>query len=85
MKIEILASPGCAKCELAEKRIKEVVEKVAGKLPSIQVTKVDITENPEAVQKYMLFATPGIVIDGELAFTGIPKEEELRRKIEGQI
>jgi small redox-active disulfide protein 1 len=77
MKIEILTSPGCAKCRLAKKRVKEVAEKIA----DIEVSVVDITENPEVVQKYMLFATPGIVINGELAFTGIPREEELRRKI----
>lgn len=74
-------SPGCAKYEFAEKRIKKVVEKIAENLPHIQVSLVDITKNPEVVQQYMLFATPGIMINGELAFTGIPKEEELRRKI----
>jgi hypothetical protein len=45
------------------------------------VSRVDITENPEVVQKYVLFATPGITINGELAFIGIPPEEELRHKI----
>lgn len=83
MKIEILTSPGCAKCRLAEKRIRDVIGGLAEK--SIQVSSVDITENPEIARKHMLFSTPGIVINGELAFAGMPKVEELRRKILGQL
>ena len=35
---------------------------------------IDVTEKPEYLEKYPIFAT-GLVIDGKLEFTGIPKKD----------
>ncbi len=38
--------------------------------------------NPAVAVKYRVMATPAIAIDGRLEFTGIPREEALRARLE---
>jgi glutaredoxin len=42
---------------------------------------IDVTENPEYLEKYPIFTVPGIVIDDKLEFTGVPKKQELLEKL----
>lgn len=42
---------------------------------------IDITKNPEILLKYQVMSAPGIVIDEKLEFTGVPNEEELKKKL----
>ena len=42
---------------------------------------IDVTENPEYLEKYPIFTAPGVVIDDKLEFTGIPKKQELLKKL----
>jgi glutaredoxin len=42
---------------------------------------IDVTENPEYLEKYPIFTAPGIVIDGKLEFVGVPKKQELLEKL----
>ena len=44
---------------------------------------IDVTEKPEYLQKYPIYTAPGVVIDGKLEFTGVPKKQKLIEKIEG--
>jgi len=44
---------------------------------------IDITKNPEMLQKYPIMTAPGVVINGKLEFTGVPTEKELSKKIKG--
>jgi hypothetical protein len=37
---------------------------------------------PPAVPSYGVLATPAIAIDGKLAFTGVPREDALRVKLD---
>ncbi|MBI5443791.1 MAG: TM0996/MTH895 family glutaredoxin-like protein [Deltaproteobacteria bacterium] len=63
MKIEVLG-PGCAKCTKLYEATKEAVQKAG---VAAEVTKVsDIAE----IMKYGVMATPALVIDGKLAFSG---------------
>jgi hypothetical protein len=39
----------------------------------------DVTEKPEYLEKYPIFTAPGLVVDGKLQFTGIPKKENLQK------
>lgn len=77
VKIEILTTPDCVHCAEA----KRLIEKVKRDTPNLEVKTIDLTEHPEVAQKYMLMTAPGIVIDGKLEFIGVPKEEELRKKL----
>ncbi|EGG41895.1 Hypothetical protein Nlim_1265 [Candidatus Nitrosarchaeum limnium SFB1] len=40
---------------------------------------IDVTEKPEYLEKYPIFMAPGLVIDGKLEFTGIPKKTDLEK------
>ena len=72
MKIQILTTPGCSNCSVLEKMFDNL-----GKKYEI----IDVTENPEFLEKYPIFTAPGLVIDDKLEFTGIPKLEKLKQKL----
>ena len=40
---------------------------------------IDVTEKSEYLEKYPIFTAPGLVIDGKLRSTGIPKIEDLKK------
>jgi len=77
MKIDLLTMPGCGHCAGA----KQVIEKVKPDFPELEVVIHDITKNPEIAQKYMLMTAPGVVIDGELVFSGGLDESKLRESL----
>jgi glutaredoxin len=74
MKIEILTTPGCSNCSVVEKMLDEM---------GVFYDVIDVTKKPEYLQKYPIYTAPGVVIDGKLEFTGVPKKQKLIEKIEG--
>ena len=72
MKVEILTTPDCTNCSVVEKMLDEM---------KIPYDIIDVTEKPEYLEKYPIFTAPGIVINGNLEFTGIPKKEKLIEKL----
>lgn len=74
MKVEILTTPGCSNCSVVEKMLDEM---------GVSYDVIDVTEKPEYLQKYPIYTAPGVVIDGKLEFTGVPKKQKLIEKIEG--
>ena len=72
MKVEILTSPDCANCRILEKMLDEM---------EISYEVIDVTENPEYLKKYPIYTAPGLVLNGKLEFTGIPKKEKLAEKL----
>lgn len=72
--VQILTTPSCTGCVAVEKMLDAM--EVAYEL-------IDITKNPEILQKYPVMAAPGVVINGKLEFVGVPKKEELARRIKG--
>jgi glutaredoxin len=77
IKMELLTMPGCAHCAAA----KEVIGRIKGDYPEMEVEIIDVTEHPEASAKYMLMSAPGIVINGKLEFTGGVDEEVLKKRL----
>ena len=74
--LEELTSPGCHNCAAFKAFWEE--EKV--NWPDVKFSEVSIVdpEGQEMVQKYQIFASPGIIINGELFSTGgIDKEKFL--------
>ena len=47
----------------------------------IQYDLIDVTEKPEYLEKYPIFTAPALIIDGKLEFTGVPKKEDLKKKL----
>jgi len=76
MKVEILTTPDCSNCSILEKMLDEM---------SISYDTIDVTEKPEYLQKYPIFTTPGVVIDGKLEFTGIPSRKKLSDKFKKSL
>jgi glutaredoxin len=72
MKIEILITPACSNCSIMEKILDDI---------GIRYQIIDVTENPEYLQKYPIFTAPGIVIDDKLEFTGVPSKKELIKRL----
>ena len=72
MKVEILTTPACANCSVVERMLDEM---------GISYQVIDVTEKPEYLQKYPIYTAPGVVIDGKLEFTGVPKRKELVEKL----
>ena len=70
MNVEILTTPDCSNCKELEKMLNNL---------EISYNLIDVTEKPEYLEKYPIFTAPGLVIDGKLQFTGIPKKENLKK------
>ncbi len=70
MKVEVLTTPDCSNCKVLEKMLDNL---------GISYDLVDVTEKSEYLEKYPIFTAPGLVIDGKLEFTGIPKKEDLKK------
>ena len=73
MKVEILTTPGCSNCSVVEKMFDGA---------GIPYKVIDVTENPEYLQKYPIYTAPGVVIDGKLEFSGVPRKKEFNEKLE---
>jgi small redox-active disulfide protein 2 len=76
MEIKVLG-PGCPKCQVTEKNVKEAV---ADSGLDVQVDKVtDLME----IARYGVFGTPAVVVDGEVKSVGkIPEKQEIMTWIE---
>lgn len=73
MKVEILTTPGCSNCSVVERMLDEI---------GVSYDVIDVTKKPEYLQKYPIYTAPGVVINGKLEFTGVPKKQKLIEKIE---
>ena len=72
MKVQILTTPGCSNCGILENMLEKL---------EITYDLIDVTEKPEYLEKYPIFTAPGLVINEKLVFTGIPKIDELEKKL----
>ncbi len=72
--LEELVSPGCHIC----KEFEEFWHTIEGEWPNVMYKKIEVTtpEGQTTAQKYMIFASPGIILNGELwASGGFDKEK----------
>ena len=62
-----------------------LVEKAARDIPGLSYRVIDLMESPEIGARYGVLSTPAIAINGRLAFSGVPGENALRKKLEEEI
>lgn len=77
--LEELASPGCQIC----KQFEEFWRSIEKDWPQVKYRRVDVTE-PEGQKmaaKYMIFASPGIILNGELFSVGGFNKEKFLKKL----
>ncbi len=72
MKVEILTTPDCSNCSILERMLDGM---------GISYDVIDVTKKPEYLQKYPIYIAPGLVLNGKLEFTGIPKKTQLIEKL----
>jgi len=75
-KIEILTTPSCGNCKVVEEMLDTM---------NMSYQVIDVTEKPEYLERYPIFTAPGVVIDGKLEFTGIPKRQELLERLSDYV
>ena len=76
MEIKVLG-PGCAKCQQAEKNVKEAVSE-SGVAANIE----KVTDTMK-IASYGVFGTPAVVVDGDVKCVGkVPSKEEVKAWIE---
>lgn len=68
IELSVLTSPGCQIC----KAFKAFWETEKASWPNVNFREVDMTteEGQALIQKFMIFASPGIIINSELFATG---------------
>lgn len=66
--LDVLASPGCVHC----KEFEDFWHTIEKDWPNVTFRHVDVTtpEGQEMVGKFMIFTSPGIILNGELFSTG---------------
>lgn len=77
--LEELVSPGCHMC----KRFEEFWHSIEQEWPNVTYKRLDVTtlEGQEIIQKYMIMAAPGIILNGELWATGGFDKEKFVKKL----
>ena len=77
--VQELSSPGCHIC----KEFEEFWNSIKKEWPDVEYQNISITtpEGQEMAQKYMVFASPGIVVNGELFSTGGFNREKFTEKL----
>lgn len=78
--IQFVTVPGCHECAKA----KEIFEELKPKYPEIQIEEIDATmpKGIEFIQKYGIFSSPGIIINGELFSSGALNKEKFVGKLD---
>ena len=77
--VQTVSSPGCIHCMEFEK----FWETIKKDWPDVEMKKIMVTEpeGEELVGKYMIFASPAIIINGELFSTGGFSKEKFVEKL----
>jgi glutaredoxin len=79
IKVQLVKSEGCVHCE----QVKAILEKLKPEFPDLEVEEVLMTteKGMELIQKYVIMSSPGVIINGQLAFTGGGSEEQVRKAL----
>lgn len=82
IKVEVFSTNSCPHCPSAIDAAQVAKDKL-GDAIDVEVVKIDESkENYERAIQYQIMAVPTIVINGEVAFVGAPREDELIEKLE---
>ncbi len=59
-----------------------MVEKAKARFPGLEVREWDLLEHPALGPRYGVMATPAILINGRLEFSGVPREQAFLERLE---
>ena len=77
--LEMVSSPGCQHCQA----FRTFWEPLAKNWPNVKFEDVDVTmlKGQELAGKHMIFASPGVILNGELFSTGGVNKEKFLAKV----
>lgn len=77
--VQLVKTENCSHCA----QVKEILEKLAPEFPEMKIKEIPMIteEGMKLVQEHGIMASPGVIINGTLAFTGGVSEGQLRKKI----
>jgi predicted DsbA family dithiol-disulfide isomerase len=78
--VHLVTAPGCQKCLQAKQALAVALEQARGEY-QIELQEVDLTEDPGVAAEYDIWATPALIVDGELAAVGTISLEQLRQQL----
>ncbi len=84
VEVNILKTHSCVYCPKAT----EIVRRIALSLPDVVITETFLDTDPdgqEIAERYNIMSVPAILINGNVAFVGVPNENALRRAIEEEL
>lgn len=73
MNIKVLVTPHCSGCKIVKAYLDEM---------NIKYEVIDMTQNPEVLQKYPTMSAPTIVINEKVEFIGTPGKDELKELVQ---
>ncbi len=59
-----------------------MVDKAKTRFPALELQERNLAEHPELGPRYGVMATPAIVINGRLEFSGVPREKAFFERLE---
>lgn len=59
-----------------------MVDRAKTRFPALEVREWNLAEHPEIGPRYGVMATPAIVINGRLEFSGVPREKAFFERLE---
>ena len=74
MKVELIYSPGCAKCLTARGALRDVAQEVDAHL---DWRELNVLDDLDYAVSLGVLTLPALAIDGELTFTSLPTPDEL--------
>ncbi len=66
---------------LHHERAVEVLSRIREKVPDLEYREVDPRKDPEYAEKFHIKYAPGIIINGQIEYVGIPRERMLLDRI----
>jgi hypothetical protein len=79
--IELFVAEHCPGCPDARRRVREFAE---GRQDVVVIERC-VEQDLEAAQRYGLFATPAIVIDGRAVLYGVPSPAQIAAKCQRSV
>ena len=82
MRIELLHSPGCARCLAGREALRGVAEQlVAG----LEWREIDVLEAFDYAVELGVLSLPALAIDGQLVFARLPTPERLAQELRRRL
>lgn len=80
IKVQLVKNDGCTHCG----QVLETLNNIKSDYSGMEIEEIMMTteKGMNLVQEHSIMTSPGVIINGELAFTGGASESQLRKKLD---